>query len=1823
MSTFFKIIQYFYVLPFFKTHITIYKFFVIIIILLVYSTTLILGIMSFRLKYRTVKLFWPIRFLRISLPIVSYFFYGHIFMILTSVFYCRKEILYESPYMQCMEGLWIYTLKPASIIAIIFQIIIGFFTNSLYYKQFFEKDGSDLLKRIDTFPDVVLMCTKTSVILLFILDHERESEHWPMLIFLIFITGLNMYATFCYRTRENRIIRKLNKTFSIITFLSYLNLFIGKIFINFQFNGLIYLYISSVIVSLIYIHFYQKDEFQIINVNFQTLYDAEDILNYIMAYFSIITNLNHKRNSYYLFHSLMTKFEENCYNPECPLKKYLIYLSKGIEYKYLLVEYCDKLFQNGLSKFIDDINLKYHYALFLILEMNNKKKASILLNSLKYKLISFKANYDFYRCQQLIDKHNFQMQKKNYIIFKYRSNVINLKNLISKVTLLQYEFLSFIYGSKTKRDDNFKQIYKLGSKILNLNEEIDEIYNELIIEKTNNIEIIDLYSEFIEKILEDEDKLKKCQEMKKIIFDSNFHLYEKDFTNFDMRFLINKDIYSYILISANHKTLGIIKDCSISLINLFGYEKKELIGKHINILIPVIFHNKHDEILRKVSETHKLRFFENSYKREVYTPEFIEKVVYGLSKAKFLIPLKLFIYLINTEENELVYVVEIQRKVPLINSIINNKINCCVLTDENFLIQSFTPNSMNYLHLKDNHISNHNIINNIKELHDDYALDINETHLSKDMGIKESSIIVHKKYKNLFNMTSVRRTIQADLLNKKLNKKWKITWLINKTKKRALKTEGRRSSSYNISFNHRNEEEIEIKLNMEIKKVLLEDELVGYYFFFSKITKGEKDSNNINESRNSVIIPKNKNLFKSTHIRSQKKVIRGSKFYESNNLIQTQIHEGPICFNKEKMNNNNHNKFRRKSFGKSEKFINNYYDIGFGFLGPDFVCDSPCNFNFDINTLSFYYSTKKDNLQKLNDMLKRDADTKNKISQFQYNSIKNRHKIFSLSQIKRHESTEIEEYTSSYLSDSYLNSKSCSNSESKSEDSSEQGNFLLSQKKSLYKGQLLTEIKKKENEKYTGSQMDKNSPYKKNNQPEESSDFINFYQVNMTNIHFLEFDFNKEIFIENKNFKKISQVENVLTNFDKLYKSDDKYTSILLGIKKDETDKKLEEMQIEEKKIKILNEEKILEKKIKTSISNEKDEAPIIRLKIYSILYLIIMMILLMICYIYFINNYTKIKKILTLFKDTIKIKYCNRMSVFFVGESTLVEFNADKIVGGLFNNFPGKNKTLYIQLLREKIKEAFIESELCLEEILATKISFSENTTNILNKTLLDTHYIMNNGELVSIYADIFTTLMKYNGAFYNLAFSPLTLEQNHTDILNFLHNSFNDYIRGINLLISIYFNELKDLSKSIYSYWIISLIIFFLIYVAIYILIIHYYVIGNNKRNSYLEVFYELNENVLKILIKNCENLFKKLKKSELKRNIEDESYNETLDKQTYYTFKQNQTKRNSIIFSTNSEIVNQMKFQQKLPKHIKRFMKFFGICLIITFCYFIFNAVYSIYLIKDAIYVSEYLNANQKFQTLMIDLFVAYRQYVFDDSIYIYNMMPFVYLNTTLYQSYSTITNDTAFIRNYNKKYLSKGEINELLTKNFCEYNYTDRYANLKQCQEELSFLLNYDFTIIANNFLETLRKAKFVMRYLLSTGKIVGGLNDYNQDLWLQDERIPQIGKNNTGNYRFRLDLYNDKTVHSYLDLIFVNILLPYIDINRKYVIPFISLDGSDYFLRLTTVFYVLIVFAVFCIYLLLEIKFLNKHIYRTKNLLRLIPLNILMSLNNIKSLLDLN
>ena len=72
----------------------------------------------------------------------------------------------------------------------------------------------------------------------------------------------------------------------------------------------------------------------------------------------------------------------------------------------------------------------------------------------------------------------------------------------------------------------------------------------------------------------------------------------------------------------------------------------------------------------------------------------------------------------------------------------------------------------------------------------------------------------------------------------------------------------------------------------------------------------------------------------------------------------------------------------------------------------------------------------------------------------------------------------------------------------------------------------------------------------------------------------------------------------------------------------------------------------------------------------------------------------------------------------------------------------------------------------------------------------------------------------------------------------------------------------------------------------------------------------------------------------------------------------------------------------------------------------------------------------------------------------------------------------------------------------------------------------------------------------------------------------------------------MDIYNNETLHAHLDLVFVNIILPYIDINRKYILPNLSIDDRDFYLYLTSVFYGIFVLLIYFVYLLLKIRFIN-------------------------------
>ena len=189
--------------PFLKNSIIIYFIIVNIVIILIYILTILIIIMSYKIKKKKYYYFL-LTILKVCLPFFSICFFGQFFLLLTTIFDCQNGFSYVSKELVCRSGIWFTIDAPLAGIAMVLLIILSLITNILYYKSSFLKNGSDILKKTNCYPDVMLLLTKIIVISLFVLDNGKEDEHWAILFFLIIITGINALCNYKYQNRLNK-----------------------------------------------------------------------------------------------------------------------------------------------------------------------------------------------------------------------------------------------------------------------------------------------------------------------------------------------------------------------------------------------------------------------------------------------------------------------------------------------------------------------------------------------------------------------------------------------------------------------------------------------------------------------------------------------------------------------------------------------------------------------------------------------------------------------------------------------------------------------------------------------------------------------------------------------------------------------------------------------------------------------------------------------------------------------------------------------------------------------------------------------------------------------------------------------------------------------------------------------------------------------------------------------------------------------------------------------------------------------------------------------------------------------------------------------------------------------------------------------------------------------------------------------------------------------------------------------------------------------------------------------------------------------------------
>ena len=1819
--------------------------------------------MAIRIKNKKLNVLWPITFLKFSLIFMSNTFFSQSFLSLLTIFDCVDGHSFISGKLQCRSGLWFYILGTLTIIAIIFQALIALITSALYFKPIFINIGLDLLKKSDSLPDIILVFTKMGVNLLFILDKGTETEHWAVIFFAILFTGINAYYNVYFRSRDNKLLTLLNNILCLISVSGYICLLIGKIFKNIEFTGSIYLFLVSIIIIIIYILFYKNKEMNYIAIDYTEIKNPNDYLYYISIYYKIIRNKNNSRNYYTVLESLISKIEENCIIPDCPLKKYIENLNNGVECPFLLYQYCEKLFEYGISKFSNDITLKNNYSIFLIIDMNYKKKALMILNTIKKKALSFRSNYDIYRTLRLIDKSFSSLFTKNNTTFEYRKNIQEFKAIIKKLTVLYYDFISLLLGSKLQNIDNFDAIHKIGREIMKLNPVIEEIYNSLITVKTDNIEIIKLYSEFVEGILKDDEKLEKCQNLAKLTYSSEVEIHEKDFSNFDLEVLNEKINLPYLIISANKDQIGKIVNLSLNAAKIFGYMKNEIIGQNINILMPKIFHKNHDLIIKEQYEKNKLKLFDILNKKRLYFPDFVKKDVFGISKMKFLIDLKLNVYLVKTEDNKLLYIVEILNYNPLVRDLVkseNNGLKFCVLTDENFLIQTFTSNCLEFLKLNSEYInSNYSIINYIKQFQDDYLTAINNTGITKYSHINSKSEInlddKQSDHKNLKNSIPphIKKKIKNELFYKKYSKKCKITWRNMDNSKTIQKNKYLDINKSNI-FGFKKSGEVknfdtEIDLYMDIKKIIIKNELLGYYFYFTKLYNKnnvninyvlEKNEMNDNSPSNLIQIKKYQCQFKSKDYLEENTTPKNLSINNNNQMFNSLV----IKPNKNELSNNKvmRRKERKKSLDKSSKvafknsennFMNNYYNMisnnnmqesngNQDVVDGNYVPKFESYFCLDIKSQSFVKKYETDESNYL-ETLKKEANNKIKVYEDQL-------KLLS----KEEETSESEENESDDESSEDSESKidsSISHSHENKKESDEKETNQDSSSKILKKKTKKVDINESSKD---ANSMIGNSTKRLINKNNLSN---NYYKVNLSNVHLMVYDFYKDMIVEGNKNDIVSKVEFVMSkdkNQVPTYMEKDGGFSFMslfhqkLKNKKNDKENSNQTSDINDsfknnkndQSKKIINEEKLFEKKISDALKKQKDEPPIKKLKIFATCFYVVMAVSGIIS-IYLDTIYlNKINTNIDVVKKTISIKYCSYISFYYLRELTLINFDMGGVItGGDYTEYMANSKEEILDYIREELMSLFIENQSSLKIIYSTSVVLSNTSATFLKKTNLKIKMSFD-FEIKNI---ILISLMQYNGAFNNLATSTTTIKQNHPDIILFLYNSLNGYKEGINHLIRLYSLEFGTYLKIIKIIVIVAAIIIFILTVLIYVLVLINFLGAIKKRGNYMKIFYGLNESILKILIINCENLMNKLKSlEEQKYHEEEETLYESVGDKISLDNNQKMNQKQKAILSQNSNLNSgeESKISNKVSSYGISFVLIYGIFSLICYLYFIYNGIYMINTAKNAITIVDYFNKFQEFQLGLIEMFNVYREYLFDDKSKVNSTTPYKYLTATEKGTLASNIENIHYLSTAGQELFTKyTKLGSLIEEtNLCELYGNDYFDSSQDCYDKVGLITSYDFYTLSYYFLEELKIYKHIFSKKLEKKIYYGNLTKYDNNSFKEDEII----NNNTENI-FRFKIFNDDSLHKSLNQIFANIILPYIQKSRKNVYELISLENvAGYLIILNIIFFTLIT-IVFFTYFIPMIKFINNIIYKTKNMLSIIPLSILSTQNGVSSLLNLS
>ena len=1866
-----KFLSYFQTVVFFN-NTELYILFFYIMMAVVLGVVVDVGYVAYILSSKNKSgAVWPMRLLRSVVSYIVTVLFNPMVEYFLAILECSNYDTEGNPLgyyqnynvddMHCYTNIHFTVMCVEGILITVIFVLICTVVMTIFYEQKTSMEKEEA--KTSSYADLTSLFVKIVLILIYSFLVWTKDYHWIVVPATTLTCFLQFYV---YWTERPFYDEKTNIAFFIhtgIVFYSTVVLLLLKILENAAFDGGIFiLFIGGFMVCFIIIT--QKDKrFKLLLMNINKFSEGDSVFKQIRYFLELVDKSHKDRKSNILLKGYIYVHEESCTNSECPLKRYLQEIEKyektmvmdknqtglnsGIAYTnepntkhniggvtnsfigngsttfgltggetsigaskimqndedLYLYQYVMTMYQNGISKFSLCTSLRINFSFFLMERMNNTKRALTELKNCEKYNPSFEEEFIIFRYCESGQENDAEDEGEDNdegldivasIAYKNHSNTF--KEGLTNITSIYNDFWSLLLNNNQKSDEDLTKMNEYGEKLNKLVEVVKGHYAEMEKLKYNDVEILQLYADFFQDILNDKSQ---AEYYKGRLRDIQVDGGQDVVNNNDPADTSNENI-DYIFLTGEGSQIGRIVKCSPNFCSLLGYTPSELYGKNVNFIMPEIFHSYHEKLLNEKASRFKTQMTQNVRSGVTGNQKSNYKEIFVIAKNKLnqAVPLSMKVTLIYQHEfSELFFIgrlfnqelyenFNIKNPSPGVPAIINFNMKVCyVLTNLDFILQYYTPNANTFLGFKIGSNGNIDITKNITELGN------NDDNLETKKLTKGE--ILCKRYaepKPIIWKTLLNEEINNENANTDTVRKWDMKgfWSFSKELSRKKdqtefeQTLLRKTQNVN-AFLFKRQRYKEDSFKLSVKESSIKGTVLGYIFRFEVYENNDEAD------------------------------ING--FDDKNNELK-----------------------------KTQSILD---------IDPSFIPDVTRKFALDTKKFGFYTKDRgeeEESEEKENDVGENKDwhEQLRDLAQYKIDKFRQKQKDIENADIEEdeeeeedseiiHEDEENEEsdninYTKGTFSKNVtLNKQTSMMSEESGGGLSRPGTLS---RNILNKQESFTTNFKKEDYKESSTLNENpllNNNNNINNNGENKQGIImpqqekkvkyeyDYYHVKgLNNMKFLIYDFKKGRLIDVPKIKRESQVE---------YKKKEGIPNFIGGPPKEKVERDGNDDDEDQEN------ETAEVKRIEYALQKEQFQPEIVKLKWISFaIYIALMAISIILLYL-IISDYKEINENILIINNSRILQTDLLLGLYYIRELTLLSMNNNNTIKYKTYLY---DKDLMVSNIIKTLNELFDRSSLLERSLESTLVKWSENRNNILIKTDTKINILDDLDQkltVIDVKSKAFSAITELLGNLFEVINKNLKLIiQTNSHVYFYTTNMFNPLL---DILKEYMDNLILQLDNSIYEFKknFLLVIIFSLIILIIGAVILKLLFDKISRRKSgYLEVFFQIDNRVCRRALEKCDRYQKMI-------NSTQNDEGENVDNENESFIKKNN--------KNNDKKINDIEHKKIQPSKAKT-------CINIKTAFqigFLFLFVFLYFLIVIIIYennldkINNYSKLYKITSTESIEyqsIFDILREYFFDYQAYTGDKLFKDIITSKLLKIYESQKDSTTSFSfddlpsQFKKKYL------EVTSNDLCQYteelfkkkdNNTYSYSYIEeknyQCYNLTENSTEYGLNLLISYYLEELRTQKNYFDKMLFTVKeknytynnTIYGTDDY-ENLIKKNEELANYNKSEY-NELDPFNIFNEEHVFQ-LSIIRRYFLLPiYNNTLNEFYISIKNFWNTSYDLFLAAMIILLLLMTTFYLaYWIPTIYTIDEDIYKTKNMLSIIPKDVLTTIPGINKLLNL-